>query len=948
MSIVNEFLIDTERYYREYDAAAFIGNSSNAVRNTNFPVQSPISIDLHQKSLQNATDKLGSVYLDGKQFSLFLSAIKNSPRFDTIGTFPKLCSTDISFHLGYLKDYIDNCNITTDKLLNELVEAGPQKGSLLGQARAMCNKLSTATKRQVVRSSLNLFDRNPKEMLASATPPSIVYTKEYLQTTILPFIDSFSANKEEMLRWMRDLSKQLLDIQLIMESRRKVIATICMEHPDLCQSLNQFSYTTDREIIEVLNFVTYAMLYKVNAMMTNVQTCNRLIETLSHMEESVQDLLVEGVYEDNLVSNDTGNLADGLINNDISAYEELATNIWNFQKGAMLPRFAGLGAEDPEKLMIGEIEKYEYPTDDYNTILEIMSTIGMSLDSISASSDDYLLVCDEIISKSGLDHPIDIRYKNRISLIHRPSYMVDAEVYHHGNFPGYLTSLNEIHDYSKNMQTIATAIHDIYKRIGILEERYELNVNQEYKNLNAIEELRVFLKEFRDQFGNLINSIANGTMTRLKKLGRYAELNLVRLSANEMNRGGMQESAEEVDYETEVARMILEYEQGLTDVMMEALLEEHNKLWIKKTQHLDVIQEIGEPVPKPTATPTSAPKQSSNTNTNTSSTNSNSAPANNQAQNANAEADRKKTIAEKLKSLRDTLQARFQEMLNKFRENMNNRTINESAVYTEAAIRYGNWIAEKEQALLNRSYNNVSLNILPYASRMPFNQILTEVNNFKNMVGSLKPGDVSTLKSDADVLNKMYAAQSVVRFNSNTPLSECKTTASTELTKYYKVGKAPLEMVTYANGELKTLMEQIVTFCKNYYETEQERLLNALADIQKSANTISEAFVTEGVEEIYNQIQRLYIEADEKSTTPTVTTTAPNRTTTTGTTNQTTQNAANTSMTPNTMIQTVHEGAALYSGAVLNAVRDRVSDYFKAMQALVPKNVQPTNNQNNQ
>ena len=169
------------------------------------------------------------------------------------------------------------------------------------------------------------------------------------------------------------------------------------------------------------------------------------------------------------------------------------------------------------------------------------------------------------------------------------------------------------------MQTIATAIHDIYKRIGILEERYELNVNQEYKNLNAIEELRVFLKEFRDQFGNLINSIANSMMTRLKKLGRYAELNLVRLSANEMNRGGMQESAEEeVDYETEVARMILEYEQGLTDVLMEALLEEHNKLWIKKTQHLDVIQEIGEPVPKPTATPTSAPNQSSqSSNTNT-------------------------------------------------------------------------------------------------------------------------------------------------------------------------------------------------------------------------------------------------------------------------------------------------------------------------------------------
>lgn len=945
MSIVNEFLIGTERYYREYDASAFIGNSSNAVKGTNNPVQGNISIDLNTRSLQNASEKLTSVYLDGKQFSLFLNAVKNSPRFDNIGSFPKICSTDISFRLGYLKDFIDNCNVITDKLLKELSsDSGMKRFEGITDAMYMCDRAATATKKQVVRSSLNIFDLNPKEMLATTVQPSILYTREYLQNTVLPFIESFNSTKEETLRQMRDLSKYLMDFKVIVDSRRNVITSICQNKPEFCQALNKFSYTTDRKIMEVINFVTYAMLYKVNCMMTNVSTCNRLIEALGYMEESIQDLILEGVYEDNLISNDTGNLADGLINDDISAYDELATNIWHFHKGALIPRFAGLGEEDPEQLMISEISKYEYEHDDYNSILEILSTIGAALDSISASSDDYLLVCDEIISKSGLDNPVDIRYRNRVKMVDHPNYIHGAEVYPNGNFPGYLKALNEVKNYPENMKTIATAIHDVYERIGILEERYELNVNQEYKNLNAIEELRLFLKELRDQFGNLVNDIADAFMTRLKKIGRYAELNLVRLSSSEMNQGNISEGAvDEFDYEMEVDRMLLEFEQGLTDIVMEELLLEHNKEWIKKTQHLDVIQEA---TPVQNTDPKPQPQQQPQV-TDNSGTNQNTNQATNQADNANAEANRKKSISDKLKALKDTLSQRFSEMLNKFRQNMNNRTINanESAMYTEAAVRYSNWIVSHEQALRNRSYNNVSLNILPYEARMPFNQLMSEVNNFKNMVGSFKPGDVGTLKTDADILNKLYSAQGVVRFNSNTSLADCKSTASTELTKYYKVGKAPLEMVTYANGQLKTLMGQIVDFSKRYYETEQERLLTAISGIQKSADSISSSFVTEATDAIYDQIMSIYLEADEKNTTPTVKTTEPNKPATGTNANQKQPTTGNTGMSAATMIQTVHEGAALYSGAVLNAVRDRVSDYFKAMQALVPKNAQ-TNAQN--
>ena len=76
-------------------------------------------------------------------------------------------------------------------------------------------------------------------------------------------------------------------------------------------------------------------------------------------------------------------------------------------------------------------------------------------------------------------------------------------------------------------------------------------------------------------------------------------------------------------------------------------------------------------------------------------------------------------------------------------------------------------------------------------------------------------------------------------------------------------------------------------------------------------------------------------EADGESTTPTVTTTATSTTTTT-----TKPNASTSGMTPLTLINTIQEGVSVYSGSVLNAVRDRIDDYFRAMSRLKPKTTQ--------
>ena len=84
MSIVNEFLLDTARYYREYDAAAFVGNYNNASRVTREPVAPNASIDLARRELDSAKLRVETTIMDDRQFAYFVSKSTDSPRYEDI------------------------------------------------------------------------------------------------------------------------------------------------------------------------------------------------------------------------------------------------------------------------------------------------------------------------------------------------------------------------------------------------------------------------------------------------------------------------------------------------------------------------------------------------------------------------------------------------------------------------------------------------------------------------------------------------------------------------------------------------------------------------------------------------------------------------------------------------------------------------------------------------
>ena len=583
MNLINEFILAMESCYREFDSSAFIAIAEGSLYKEGVPVTIDVNNDIYGRSISSAINDLSDVWVNTNELAPFIRNMEQSERFGSLGQRPRLANTDIKFNLDYLKDYNDNLTRLVGQFYQSASEGTLDSAAISTFMRLSADDLSDTVKKQIVRSSLaTLYVNNPKALVAS-NEPLVEWSKEYLKTFVIPFITSFNSLKATTIQEAKMVTSVINDTLSSANVRNQKVAEICAQHPEYAAKLNQCNYKINRNLIDVASFVTYAMLMKLHAITSNNDALTKMTSTVSALERTIN----ESVYGDSIVSDATGEVADQLMTGDSSAYDELSHNVLEFHKGMIINR--GLaGMEDPDGSFDHMIDEREYRKDSYNSVMEVLSEISASLDKISASSDDYLLVTDELIEKAGLDNPIDVRYAERIKMTSDTSSYDKAceiAVNGDGNMDIYATILHEIKDFPENLQTIAKLISDDREKMNILEKRFSDPVahpwkfNDDFKNTAAITELKVFVTSLKEQYGNLINMIAGNMMSRLKKLAVNAERISVKMDAEDPEPIGVHESVDTTDYAYELDKILYEYQHGVTDILMSTLQESYQDKW---------------------------------------------------------------------------------------------------------------------------------------------------------------------------------------------------------------------------------------------------------------------------------------------------------------------------------------------------------------------------------
>lgn len=956
MNLINEFILAMESCYREFDSSAFIAIAEGSLYKEGVPVTIDVSNDIYGRSIASAINDLSDVWVNTNELAPFIRNIEQSDRFTSLGQRPRLANTDIKFNLDYLRDYNDNLTKLVGQFYQSATE-GTLNGSTISTfMRLSADDLSDTVKKQIVRSSLATLYVNNSKALVASDEPLVDWSKEYLKTFVIPFITSFNSLKATTLQEAKMITDIINSTLASANIRNQKVAEICATNPEYAAKLNQCNYKINRNLMDVASFVTYAMLTKLHAIANNAILCNdalaKMTSTVSTLERTIQ----ESVYGDSIVSDATGEVADQLMTGDSSAYDELSSNVFEFHKGMIINR--GLaGMEDPDGSFDHMIDEREYRKDSYNSVMEVLSEISASLDKISAASDDYLLVTDELIEKAGLDNPIDVRYAERIKMTSDTSNYDKAceiAVNGDGNMDIYATILHEIKDFPENLQTIAKLISDDREKMNILEKRFSDPVahpwkfNDDFKNTAAITELKVFVTSLKEQYGNLINMIAGNMMSRLKKLAVNAERISVKMDAEDSEPIGVHESVDTTDYAYELDKILYEYQHGITDILMSTLQESYQDKWNEVVRGIRPIYEISDVT-------------AGNGPVNTNSTNANGT---NQAQAAQGAAKAASTITQKLGDLKDTIAKQFQEVINKFLQNMNSRSVK---LDNGQSMVNSLWIKNNKAELLNHNYTNQSVQILPYSTKMPWNSILSDIDTFKGTVGSLKSDQLSK-GSDVDAVKKVLAAYSLT-VNGATAGEACRSIA-TPLTNYFKLGKGDHsnianEIVTYADSNLKAQMTEIANFCEMYYTSGMSALTNSLSGLQNTLTTLSTSYVPESVD-LMDKLEQLQtmLEATPNATTDPSggngqngdtgdTSKAPSAKVNLNVDNEKKKDPkVNTDNSQSTtkVFDGIRQAVFTYNGCVLNAVRDRVNDYFRAMTPFVsgnntPQTQQQTNSQ---
>lgn len=951
MNLINEFILAMESCYREFDSSAFIAIAEGSLYKEGVPVTIDVNNDIYGRSIASAINDLSDVWVNTNELAPFIRNIEQSDRFTSLGQRPRLANTDIKFNLDYLKDYNDNLTRLVGQFYQSASEGTLDSAAISTFMRLSADDLSDTVKKQIVRSSLATLYVNNSKALVASNEPLVEWSKEYLKTFVIPFITSFNSLKATTLQEAKMITDIINSTLASANIRNQKVAEICATNPEYAAKLNQCNYKINRNLMDVASFVTYAMLTKLHAIANNAILCNdalaKMTSTVSTLERTIQ----ESVYGDSIVSDATGEVADQLMTGDSSAYDELSHNVLEFHKGMIINR--GLaGMEDPDGSFDHMIDEREYRKDSYNSVMEVLSEISASLDKISAASDDYLLVTDELIEKAGLDNPIDVRYAERIKMTSDTSNYDKAceiAVNGDGNMDIYATILHEIKDFPENLQTIAKLISDDREKMNILEKRFSDPVadpwkfNDDFKNTAAVTELKVFVTSLKEQYGNLINMIAGNMMSRLKKLAVNAERISVKMDAEDSEPIGVHESVDTTDYALEMDKILYEYQHGITDILMSTLQESYQDKWNEVVRGIRPIYEISDVT-------------AGNGPVNTNSTNANGT---NQAQAAQGAAKAASTIAQKLGDLKDTIAEQFKQIMDKFIQNMNSRSVRlENGQSMVNAL----WIQQHKSELLNHNYTNQSVQILPYSTKMPWNSILADINTFNGNISALKSSQLANT-TEVGAVKKVLGSYKYQISGSNA--GEACRSIATPLTNYFKLGKGDHsnianEIVTYADSNLKAQMTIIANFCEMYYNSGMNALVNSLHGIQNTLSQLADSYVPESVDlmDKLDQLQTMLEATPNATTDPSggngqngdtgETSKAPSAKVNLNVDNEKKKDPkVNTDNSQSTtkVFDGIRQAVFTYNGCVLNAVRDRVNDYFRAMTPFVSGNNTPQTQQ---
>lgn len=823
-----DLVLESLDLYQEFDSSHFIANAKSAITNKAVSLNVNSEFKYYTEVLQRAIDDFSVIKLDKDKVKDFLDKVSNSD-IDLSKVLTNSINTkdNTVFKPQYIGQYVDIVKNAINKSFND--ELSDQD-----MLRFMTNEFVIKVEKQTVKTNLP-YGITTKDLQKETSESSKVITpdKDYIKNEVIPFITKYDDLKKNTLTEANATLNAINETEVTIKAMLKVLDKERQDteiNVHILNKTNKLAYNSIRGILDIISYVSFMLIHKLNVISSNIISCNKLYDDVFNLSGGT----ITETLEDIIIPNDTASVATDLLDGKISAFSTLAENIYDYHKGMI--DFNNIDTTDksfvdPSSIIAAQGEE-PYSRAVYDDILHAYTEISNGLNEIAKEGNDYLLVFDDLINKCGFKIMLQDKYQNMINNIDSMTLYDGAALSNEPNqidTTVYQSMLSEVKDYPTNTQLIANLIKDTFDKMSAIQEKFATNVNGEYSDVESINELRIFMKDLREQYIIMTQQVASMLMRRLQKIGKL----LSQFDADVDN------SSDKVDNSAIPIELgsntdITESSNEIFDIIYNEKVKEQKNYFrslqrsyftekAKALRDENIVFEADDnnasnPTGNANNTSNNAAQQTNNGQANTANANNATKPVvtdNNQQANTN---NTQNNTINNSDSLKDSIVKVFKKIV----ETITN-------AFKKQSTKNAEFISSNKEALTNRSYANTAVRVVPYARNV--DGVIKDLNDMQTKINALTPQSIQELKSPDDLYTKTIQIEGGL--NSNDGLAQ-------QFTNYFTTGntKNQPQLKEYVNNAVHDLVVTImIPYCESY--SNQQTLNNLTSAINNLMDTVT-------------------------------------------------------------------------------------------------------------
>lgn len=813
----------------------------------------------------------------------FYTNIYTSPLIGTVPTSIPILDVDEIQDIkpAYLKQFVDKI----PNLMNQAINGKLSKGAFL---KYTTSEYVGNLRKQVVVTKLPKYVKD-SDLVNLDNRQVCTVDSNFISGTILPLIRTINASLKDISKESSVLINTVEECVVDINANITAYNKLRIEKKITIQTARYVDFVLTSLInvfVSTTKYVIGCFIRKVSAYKYNLQEFARLKETLMRYFPDGESIMHESVL-DGVNDFRDEDIVHDLINGNSDFLTSVNERVENYFNDKIL----NLEFETGEKLYQ---DNFPYDEKPYHQIFMMFNTIHKGLVILKQELNDPDVPMEEIKEKSGLSMTYTNTFSSVLNQISDVSYYTSYEDAKDTDV--YSSILNEMKETAEELIKYGKIAKGIYQEIISIKSAIENNVNNQYENIERNKETIELLKDLNKSYRDFLLLLGR------EILNRYENIE-VELGTREEKIKVDPVSIDNTDYISVTNECVIELNEISNEYMIESAYQELQRdiyfADMKMKSYFEADQNTSGTQPT-----VNNGQQSGNTATNnTSQPTSNTSQQSNQ-QNSATKVTVNDNSAESGGSGNgnggggNTVDQGFiQKIIEKIKAFIN--TIKDKiskAISTNKAN--AKWLATNKDALLKRSYVNVSVNILPYQEQSPI-QIVDKVIGTVNGLDKKKVIAMDANKIESEIFNGI-GLSSVQMDNKDAALGE-------KLTQCIKIGNQKLQAVTYANSELGQQIPKMIEYCEKYYNGFDK-------DITAATDKINST-----IDQFGKKMQEAGSEQDKSPE---------------GSSLQGNITKISTCMT--TLI-----------GSCTNAARDRANDYMTVLNSLVPKNKPADNNQQN-